>query len=97
MYIVYTNNVCINSDNGTNDPEIVLLTSSKDKALKKAEQLINRIAQDECAFIDEDWDGTLGGNLHYGRNVIIFWDKQENWGHYTEVIISEIAEETEYL
>lgn len=97
MYIVYENHVCINSGDGTNDPEIALLTSSKEKARKKAEELINKIAQDEYAFIDEDWDGTIDGNVENGCSVIIFWDKPENWGHYTEVIISKITKETEYL
>lgn len=92
-YLVHINNVSFD-DYGTNDPELILLTKDYDLADKTAHRIVNHLLENESnCFLDPEWDGEFVPDY---KSAIIFWDKQENWNHYTEVIISKMLTETDY-
>ena len=94
MYLVYINNVS-NAAEGTNDPQIALLTSDKEKAEAKFRELVQTIKEDNQAFVDY-----LYGEKDVNANsysCMIFWRKPENWDWYSEICVVKLNPEEDYM
>lgn len=67
---------------------IIGLYDSKEKAFKKAQELIDIDVKENNFVLDIERD-----NLQEDNYVRLFWNNQENWSCYCEICIEEIGVE----
>lgn len=85
VYESYYNEIVLNIGESTN---IVGLYDSKEKAIKKAKELIKESMEEDNYVLDVEND-----NIEKDNYVIMFWENQENWNCYYEIYIKEIGVE----
>ena len=67
---------------------IIGLYDTKEKAIKKAKELIDKDIKLNNYILDNERD-----NIDQDSFVRLFWDCQENWNCYYEVIIEKVEVE----
>lgn len=64
---------------------IIGLYDNKEKAIKKAKDLIEKSIKENNYVLDKERN-----NLEEDNYIILFWNNQENWNCYYEIIIKKV-------
>jgi hypothetical protein len=87
MYLVYESlyGDLLNECDSTN---IIGLYDTKEKAIKKAKELINNELSSDSYVLDEERN-----NIEEDNYVRFFFNKQENWSCFYEILIEKVEVE----
>lgn len=88
MYLIYINNGGI-EEYENDHSEIIGLYKNKENAIKMFNKIIREKIEETDFIIDYETD-----NKYYEENkeliTRLFWDYQENWSCYIEIIVKEL-------
>ena len=82
LYESYYGEIVLDVGDSTN---IIGLYSSKEKAIEKAKELIGTDIKNNNYVLDIE-----NNNIEEDGYVIMFWNNQENWSCYYEIVIEKL-------
>lgn len=85
MYLLYENyygDLILDCGESSN---IIGLYDNREKAIKKAKDLIEKSIKENNYVLDKERN-----NLEEDNYIILFWNNQENWNCYYEMIIKKV-------